>query len=237
MTKTLSIEGLQTTIGYLFLLSFCPPERILEFKQAGAPLRAGLALRDGLAVDEYFERAVPEACRRIAAFHQRSKNPDQVVVDDLTEAARLAHANPVGAAVFEARMTQVTASPERAKLDKRLRPEKGCQFCAAPCRYGYFVLVTDPNFDLLHKLLQAEAGKPTQEQDPLKAAWSFATGHLWRALGTEQGYISASHLGGLAYCLLSLGMAQSRYPLPEEQYHAFQQTNQTMIQNWPRNGR
>ena len=231
--KTLSIEGLQATIGYLYLLSFCPLERILEFKQAGAPLRAGLALKSGLPTADYFQQAVPEACRRIVAFHHGTRRPDDGTVNELIESARLAHVNSTGAAIFQSQMEKVATSPKRAKHDRRLRSDRGCQFCATPCRYGYFIVVSKPNFDLLNKLMDAEAQKPPDEQDPLKAAWGFATGHLWRTLGTEQGYISATHLGNLAYCLLSLGMAKSRYPLPEGQYQAFQEANQALIQNWP----
>jgi hypothetical protein len=233
MTQELSIQGLQATIGYLYLLSFCPPERVPEFKQAGDPLRAGLALQAGMSVPDYFAQAVPEACRRIVAFHQRTREPDRGTTATLAEAARIAHANTIAATIFANQMAQIAGLPGRAKADNRLRRNKGCQFCAAPCRYGFFALVSKPNYDLLHKLLEAETQKPKQDQDPVKAAWSFATGHLWRSLGLEQGYITADHLGNLAYCLLTLGMSKSRYVLPEEELQAFQAANQALIRHRP----
>jgi len=233
MTNKLSIEGLQVTIGYLYLLSFCIPERIHEFGEAGSLLRKGLALKAGLTEAEYFERVLPEACRRIVAFHQRTRQPESKTIEALTESARQALFGAQQATSFQAQMAQMSASPARAKPDQRLRASKGCQFCAAPCRYGFFALTTKPNYALLKKLLAAEAQKPSGEQDPLQAGWSFATAQLWRALGTEQGYISPFHLGNLAYCLLTLGMAKSRYPLPEGQYQKFQEANQALIQTWP----
>jgi hypothetical protein len=233
MAQKLSIEGLQATIGYLYLLSFCPPERVLEFKQAGDPLRAGLAQRAGMDAPGYFAQAVPEACRRIVAFHQRTREPDEETVALLAETARIAHQNTPSATIFANQMARITGLPGRAKAENRLRPSKGCQFCAAPCRYGFFALVSKPNYALLHKLLEEEAQKPADEQDPVRAVWSFATGHLWRTLGLEQGYTTADHLGNLAFCLLTLGTAKSRYPLPDERFQAFQTANQALIQHQP----
>lgn len=65
------------------------------------------------------------------------------------------------------------------------------------------------------------------------AVWSFATALLWRAPGARQGYVSAAHLGNLAYCLLTLGTARSRYPLPEGQLKAFQAANQALTRFRP----
>ena len=229
MPKQLSIKGLQATIGYVYLLSFCPPERVLEFKQAGEPLRAGLALDAGMSAADYFAQAVPEACRRIVAFHQRSREPDDGLVDDLTQAIRAAHKSPAAAEAVSLHLARVAGLPGRAKPENRLRASKGCQFCAAPCRYGFFALVSKPNYDLLHQLLEEEAREPKAEQDPVGAAWTFATGHLWRTLGSRQGYISTTHLGNLAYCLLTLGTAKSRYPLPDDEFQTFQVVNQALI--------
>ena len=126
-------------------------------------------------------------------------------------------------------MARIAALPGRAKPANRLRHRRGCQFCTAPCCYGFFVLTSKPHYALLHQLLETEAQKPKAERDPVGAAQSFATAHLWRALGTRQGYITATHLGNLAYCLLTLGMAKSRYPLPETQFEAFQRVNQALV--------
>jgi hypothetical protein len=180
-------------------------------------------------VPDYFTQAVPEACRRIVAFHQQTREPDRGMTVTLTEAARIAHASTTTATIFANQMAQVTGLPGRAKPDNRLRRNKGCQLCAAPCRYGFFALTSKPNYGLLHKLLEIETQKPPQEQDPVRATWTFATGHLWRSLGLEQGYITAYHLGNLAYCLLTLGMSKSRYVLPEKELQTFQATNQALI--------
>jgi len=231
--NTLSVEGLQATIGYLYLLSFCPPEHVLAFQQASAPLRQGLARQAQISEPEYFSRVLPEACRRIVAFHQGTREPDAVAVNTLVEAVFNTLNDPLSVGIFQAEMAGLAALPARAKPGKRLRSTRGCQFCRAACRYGYFCLVTEPNFDLLGKFLEAETKKPSGEQDPLQAAWTFANAHLWRALGTEQGYISADHLGNLAYCLQVLSASASRYPLPEEQYQGFQDANQSLIQNYP----
>ena len=232
MTMSLSVQGLQAAIGYLYLLSFCPPGRVWEFQLAGEPLRKGLAMQAGFSSPEYFNRVVPEACRRIVAFHQGSREPDPVQVAALIEAARGAHTGPVGAALFSARMDQLASLPARAKPDQRLRRTQGCRFCTAPCRYGFFALVTKPAYQGLQRLLESEQEQPAGEQDPVEAAWTFAIEHLWRSLGVKQGYITPTHLGHLAYCLLTLGTAKSRYPLPEEQYRAFQDANQARIHGW-----
>jgi hypothetical protein len=233
MPQKLSIEGLQATIGYLYLLSFCPPERVLEFRQAGEPLRIGLALEAGTTLTDYFAQAVPEACRRIAAFHQRRREPDDEIVASLVGAARVAHASPLAARTFAARIDGVAELPERAKSENRLRRSGGCRFCAAPCRYGFFALVSKPNYGLLQQLLRAETQKPEAERDPVGAAWTFATGHLWRTLGAQQAYTTRAHLGNLSYCLLTLATAKSRYPLPSDEYRAFQMPNQAMIRHQP----
>jgi hypothetical protein len=233
MTEPLSIEGLQLTIGYLYLLSFCPPGRIKEFQQAGEPLRVGLALSAGMNPAGYFARSLPEACRRIVAFHQRTREPDEDAIRSLLAAARVAHASRVSARAFAARMDRIAALPGRAKPDNRLRRNKGCQFCHVPCRYGFFALASKPDYDLLQQLIEAETQKSPAEQDPVGAAWRFATGHLWRTLGSRQGYVSAVHLGNLAYCLMTLGMNKARHPLPGAQFEAFQSANQQLIDAWP----
>jgi len=232
MAQKLSIEGLQATIGYLYLLSFCPPERVPEFRQASDPLRTGLALKAGMSSEDYIALAFPEACRRIAAFHLGTREPNQQVVAALTKAARNGQASPLSAWTFGLLLSMLSRSPARAKAENRLRASKGCRFCAAPCRYGFFAMVSKPNYDLLHRLLEKEIKKPKEEQDPVQAAWSFATGHLWRSLGLEQGYVTADHLGNLAYCLLTLGTAKSRYPLAERQFEGFQAANQARIRRY-----
>jgi hypothetical protein len=233
MPQSLSIKGLQATIGYLYLLSFCPPERVKEFQQAGDPLRTGLALEAGMSSPEdHFAQVVPEACRRIAAFHLGTRKPNERVVAALAKAAHVAHANPLSVWVFGLLLSMLARMPARAKAENRPRASKGCQFCASPCRYGFFAMVSKPNYELLHSLLEAEAQKPAQDQDPIQATWSFTTGQLWRSLGLKQGYTTADHLGNLSYCLLALGMSKSRYVLPEKELQAFQAANQARIRRY-----
>src|SRR3990172_179035 len=233
----LTAGTLQATIGYLHLLSFCPPNRAWELRLASEPLRKGLGLRGGLSADEFLAAAQPEACRRIVSFHERTREPRPAVVVSLVEMAGLAEKGPVGVQILAEGMAVLAGLPGRAKPDNRLRRNKGCQLCVAACRYGYFNLVTRPNYSLLRGLLEQEAAKPADQQDPLGTLWTFAIGHLWRTLGVELAYISASHLGNLAFCLLTLGTSQARRPVPEQEYGLLQQANQKLIQTWPQNGR
>lgn len=221
-------EGLRQTASYLHLLSFCPPEHIHNFKQAGAPLRKALAGRADLAVPEYFSRTIPEACRKMVEFYLKDHMDNERFVDTFNRSARLAHQSPQAAWAFSTLMALLAGSPERAGIQYRLRSTRGCQFCAAPCRYGHFLLVSAPDYDLLQRLLEEEAAKPAG-QDPLRATWRFALAHLWRTLGITQAYVSSAHLGNLAYCLLVLGMAKARFPFPEEELKRFQAANQLLI--------
>ena len=117
----------------------------------------------------------------------------------------------------------------RAKSDQRLHRNKGCRFCENPCAYGYFSLVSEPRFDLLRLLLDAEKDKAPAEKSAVRAAWSYSVSHLTQAAGVGKELIATPHLGDLAYCLLMLSMAKSRYPLPEKQVQIFQSRNQQMI--------
>jgi hypothetical protein len=58
----------------------CPPDRVQEFKLAGQPLWIALAADAGMSLPAYFERAVPEGCRRIVALHQWTREPDEEAV-------------------------------------------------------------------------------------------------------------------------------------------------------------
>jgi len=232
MSQPLPTEGLQMTISYLYLLSFCPPEHISHLKQSSELLRTGLSNKAELSEEDYFAKVIPEACRRIVAFHQNTREPDEDLVAELSKLAKVADSSPEAAWEFSTQMTKIAQLPERAKQKNRLRSNQGCQFCATPCLYGYFAMVSKPNYDHLNELLETELKKPKEEQDPLHVIWTFAMGHLWRTVGLRQGYVSANHLGNLGYCLLTLGMAKSRYPFPAEKMEAFQQANQALIENW-----
>ncbi|MBN1265838.1 MAG: hypothetical protein JXA25_10115 [Anaerolineales bacterium] len=224
-------QGLQQTASYLHLLSFCPPEHIYNFKQAGGPLRQALAQRAGLKTPAYFAETVPEACQKIIEFYLAKQTPNERFAGTLTHSARLAHQSPRAAWVFSTLMALLAGSPGRSSEQNRLRKSRGCQYCAAPCRYGHFVLISHPDYSLLHQMLEENAAKPEKEQDPLQTTWRFALAHLWRSLGITQAYISSAHLGNLAYCLLVLGMANARFPFPSEELKQFQAANQLLIRH------
>lgn len=232
MKRIIPTESLQMTIAYLYLLSFCPPEYIWHFKQAGEPLRLGLANQAGLSEEAFFAKVRPEACRRIVAFHQGVKEPDIELVTALNWAARDADSSPEAADHFSHQMNRITNFLIETRPKIRLCHQPGFKINPEACRYLFFVLVSDPNYDHLQQLLEAEGQKAAEEQDPVNTVWAFAMGHLWRTLGTKQAYISAEHLGNLAYCLLTVGMHKSRYLFPEKQMQAFHQANQLLIENW-----
>ncbi|MBN1993457.1 MAG: hypothetical protein JW953_12220 [Anaerolineae bacterium] len=236
MSNPLPTAGLQMTIAYLHLMAFCPPEYIWHLKASSEPLRQGLAKQAGLSPEEYLAKVLPEACRRIVAFHQDTKEPDEAVVMALTTAATEAETSPEAAWRFSQKLASLAEESERAKAKNRLQGKKGCQFCQSPCAYGFFTMVSKPNYDHLRELLEAETKKSLEEQDVVNTVWSFAMGHLWRTLGIKQAYISADHLGNLGYCLLTLGTAKSRYPFAANKMETFQQANQVMIKNWGQNG-
>jgi len=227
--------GLQQTASYLHLRSFCPPEHIHGFKQAGAPLRQALAGRVDLEIPEYFARTVPEACRKIVDFYINDRKEKEQFLDTFNRSARLVHQSPRTAWAFSTLMALLTGSPERSSEQHRLRKTRGCQFCAAPCRYGHFLLISNPEYGLLQRLLKEEAAKPAKEQDPLRTTWRFALAHLWRTLGITQAYVSSAHLGNLAYCLLVLGMSKARFPFPGESFQHYQAANQLLIRHLNQN--
>jgi len=233
MAMNFRADTVKKTISYFYMLSFCPPANLEDFNKASGELRKQLAKDAGMPQKEFFSEMIPQVCWRIVAFSQSSREPDQTLVDQLSKLAESAAQNSESLSAFQDQMLEIAALPGRAKADNRLHRKKGCRFCEAPCRYGYFSLVSDPQFNLLQQILAAETKKEKGKQNPISAVWSFAITHLMSLMGTEKGYISAQHLGNLAYCLLMLSMAKSRYPLPEKQITAFQQANQRLIQTWP----
>jgi len=218
------------TIDYYYLAAFCPPAYLDRFKQHSRGLRESLARGAGVEIGAYLVSVIPEVCWRIVAFHEQTREPDRKRVLTLTQAALNAESNPQALAVFQARMREVAALPERAKPANRLHRRKGCALCAAPCRYGFFTLVSDPVFAPLRKML--EEGAESGRQDVVHALWTYTTSHLWRVMGARQGFVSVDHLGNLAYCLLLLATARSRRPMPEAQLRAFQELNQARIRGW-----
>jgi len=196
-------------------------------------LRRGLARDAETSEEDYFDLAIPEACRSILAYHTPSRKVDAEVSAKLTKAAQTAVHNSEGASQFGTIMAEIANLPGRAKTNQRLVAERGCQFCEAPCRYGYFVLITEPDFNCLSRLLATGIQKNDQGNDAVRILWAFANQHLWRTMGQPQSYITAEHLGNLAYCLFSIGTSKSRRRLKIAAYQAIQKANQELIQNWP----
>ncbi len=75
--KNIPAETLKKTITFFYLLSYCPPAKLDPFLRATAPMRERIAEAAGMAPAEYFNRAIPEVCRRIVAFHQATREPDE----------------------------------------------------------------------------------------------------------------------------------------------------------------
>jgi hypothetical protein len=230
MAKGLPAGTLKKTIAYYYLLSYCPPEMIADFKKNTATLRQKLAKQAGMKVGDYFKQAVPEVCWRVVSFHETTREPNPEFVEPLTKAARQAEKNPEKAAAFQAEMSKVARLQSRALPENRLHRKKGCDYCRLPCHYGYFSLVSDPDFRELQRLMGVEAARPSGEQSPLRPVWAFTFTHLGKVLEAESGFIHRTHAGNLAFCLLMLSMAKSRLPLPEEQIQIFQAANQALIQ-------
>ena len=136
--------------------------------------------------------------------------------------------NPEQAAAFQEMMTLVSRLPQRAKPENRLHRRRGCQFCASPCAYGYFSLISEPDVSILGGYLEHETLEAPNAQKPIMAVSSFALTHIAMLAGDTKGelYISPEHLSGLAFCLLSLATARSRLQVPEQQLELFQQANQ-----------
>jgi hypothetical protein len=229
MKTTMSAESIKKTIAYFHLLSFCPPDKLADFKRNTAPMLKNLAGKAGMKEKAYLAQTLPEVCQRIVAFHQATREPDPKLVEPLVEAARTADKNAKSLAAFKEQMSRVASLPGRAKPENRLHRNKGCRLCTAPCLYGYFTLVSDPQTSQLQVLFAAESGKPVSEQTPLRPVYGFAIAHLRKLIGSQQGFYEISHLANLSYCLLLLGMAKSRLALPEKQLLIFQAANQEFI--------
>lgn len=227
--KLSSAEVLRRVIAYYYLLSYCAPKQIGDFLSAAGSLRKSLVDSSGMEEGAFFSVVAPEVCRRIVAFHQDTREPDKAVVEALIKTIQNAEKNPESLAAFQAQMAAIASLPGRAKPENRLHRTKGCNLCAAPCRYGYFTLISDPQFNRLREMMASEAAKPASEQSPLGLVYGFTFFHLSQFPGFQQGWIDRGHLGNLAFCLLLLGMAKSRLAMPEEQLRLFQAANQEYI--------
>jgi hypothetical protein len=229
MANPISAEALNKMINYYYMVSFCPPQHIKDLKKASQKTRTRLARGAGLKMKEFTDLVQPEVARRMAAFQQASREPEAEAVQELTRVLKGADSNPKKAAAYQTALWQLAAHPGRAKPENRLHRQKGCAFCAAPCLYAYFTLMSEPDFNTLRDMLEEENGKPAGERDPLRVLWAFTRTHFWKVIGAQAGYVSAVHLGNLSYCLLLLGMARSRFELPRDELTFYQILNQLNI--------
>ncbi len=227
--RTSPAEALRKSIVYYYLLSFAPPVRIGEFKTATGEVRKQIAASAGMPETDFFTAAVPEVCRRIVAFHQDTREPDKAAVAALAKSAQGAEKDAAGLAAFQNQMERIASLPGRAKKENRLHRDKGCDLCAAPCRYGYFSLVSEPQMKRLQEMMAAESAKPASEQSPLGMMYRFTLSHILSTPSPEEAFMDIGHLANLSYCLLILGMAKSRLAMPEEQLTLFQRANQELI--------
>jgi hypothetical protein len=231
MATPISATAVQQIINYYYLVSFCPPQHVGDLKKASRRMWGKLVKDAGLKSGAFADLVAPEVARRIVAFQQATRKPEQTAIQELTGLLKGADRNPEGAAAFQAAMGRVASHPGRAKAANRLHRQKGCAFCAAPCRYGYFTLMSEPDFKTLRAMLDAENQKLAMERNAVGVLWAYTRAHLWKVLGAREGYIRAGHLGNLSYCFLMLGTAKSRFALPEAQLRIYQALNQRAIRN------
>ena len=232
MTQDIHPTAVKGMISYCYLVAFCPPAHIGALKKASQKNRTALAKLAGLKMADFVKAVAPEVAYRICAFQQATREPDKETVEKLSQALTIADTKPEQAAEYQALMKAVAIHPGRAKTANRLHRQKGCSLCQAPCQYGFFTLISEPDFKTLLAMLGAENKKIAAERNPVNVLWTYTTTHLWKTLGTNEGFISADHLGNLSYCLLMLGTAKSRFPMPEEQLTRFQEMNQATIRGW-----
>ena len=232
MTQDIHPNAVKGMISYYYLVAFCPPAHISALKKSSQKNRTALAELAGLKMADFVETVAPEVAYRMCAFQQATREPDKETVEKLAAAIVKADTKAENTAEYQALMKAVAIHPGRAKLANRLHRQKGCSLCQAPCQYGFFTLISEPDFKTLLAMLGAENKKIAGERNPVNVLWTYATTHLWKTLGTNEGFISADHLGNLSYCLLMLGTAKSRYPMPEEQLTRFQEMNQNTIRGW-----
>ncbi len=231
MNQKMSAESIKKAIAYFYLISFSPSERVLEFQELLSPYREEIAKQTGMTEKAFFTNAIPEACTRIVAYHQGTREPDIRIVDALCKAAKQTASSQRGAEKFQEKMVEICQLPGRASLENRLHRKKGCALCQSACKYGYFVLVSDPQISELQKLLEVELQKSPDKQSPFNPVWGFTLSHLSRLTGLEHGYISVEDLGNLSFCLLLMAIAKSRKSIPERQLEIFHYATQLLIRS------
>lgn len=178
MDTKIPAESLKKTICYYYLLAYCPPERVKELKEAAQLLREDIAKQSGMKVTETFNKAAPEVAHHIVAFHQNTRDPDEEWVEELTARISVADESPEKALAFQVMLGLVSRLPQRAKPDNRLHHRRGCQFCAAPCHYGYFSLVSEPRLDELKNLIKLAACRRSRFHVQNLGFWLFLRAFL-----------------------------------------------------------
>lgn len=209
---------IKKAIIYLSILSYTPPQRVADL----------LSLQERFGDD--WPQIVNAAARLMVSFQQATRDPDEELVAELTRAALGVDSSPESCRAFQEQMIKLAQLPGRAKENNRIHRKRGCRLCQAPCRYGYFSLISEPDFDALQQILEVENNRPAAERKPVLAVWYFTLNHLSQTLEAGKWHIGADQLGNLAYCLVSLATAKSRYRFPEEQMRKFQEMNQRFIQ-------
>jgi len=232
MAVKISAPTVKKAIALFYLLAYCPTNKLEEFLIATSALQDQIAEALGLENSVIWHSLVSEVSARMLSFHTAKHPAENELLQKLTQAAQTAARDADQLKIYQSVMAAVFRLPGRAKPDQRLHRKKGCRFFEVPCAYGYFSLVSEPRFDLLQQLLDAEKQKEPAEKSAVRAVWSYAVSHITSFSGVGVGLISEKHLGNLSYCLLMLSMAKSRYPLPEEQVRTFQTRNQQMIAYW-----
>ncbi len=228
MSNTIPASQRKQVIIYLLTLSFASPNHM------GGLEAVKNAILQELEGD--WSDAVMQACQHIVSFHQASRDPDAERVAALAEAAQSADSSPEACRAFQDQMNMLAQLPGRAKESNRLHRKKGCRYCEIPCRYGYYSLISEPDFNKLQQTLETENSKSGQDQQPLQAIWMYTLNHISQSMDAGQWHISADHLGNLAYCLLMLATAKSRFAFPEEVVKRFQDQNQQLIQRYHQKG-
>ena len=229
MVDVIPVEVVKRAIAYYYLIAFCPTAKIDHFRDSSAPLRRRIVQESGMTETDFNKIVLPQVCWRIVSFHQDSQEPSKEMVDALVERARMADNSPEDAYEFQRELAQVAELPGRSKPDNRLHRKKGCRLCFTPCYFGYFTLVSEPHFLGLQRIFDEELQKPVMDQNAVLAVLAFTRYHLWRTMGVKMDLITPHNTGNLAYCLLMLGIAKSRYIFPEEKVRTFQGLNQSHI--------
>ena len=217
--------AIKQLINYFYLLSFCPAEYVEDLKTASLPMRRQYGLDKAVVL----EPAIPEVAMRIVAFQQATRLPEDFAVEELAEVMMEADQSMKKLAAFQQTLREIAMHPGRAKAANRLHRHKGCSFCKSPCQYGFFTLMSDPDFKQLKSFLDEENKQLVQDREPVRALWAYTGAHLWGVLGMQAMYLQPAHLGNLSYCLLMLGTAKSRFAIKEKELTAYQELNQQTI--------